>query len=331
MTSREALLKGLFRRQTEPSPAAQELYETFLKAFNPEKSRFKDRGWQAAFKKQVEEHAEALKQELDRHHEKEDSMVGQFWKAIKKSLVEVSFARTASISSLLRIAAQELMASGGFVWAPRDIKFEKHIILKGHRVRWEGQDFGGQYRVEFKNNRGDPMGALIFENSTEFENEWNVRTANFRLNEKRVGVRFGDFLAALDEQNRVAIPLRNIQQTEKYLGHKIAEGTEDGEWGFDYIERETRIGSSPVLRVIESFNLESEAHGVYMSYSLSPDGKAFYRRALKKYPNYNTDRTEAQKATDMIMKNLATRVRGPQEGLGKVMQRVRSKVLEGIM
>jgi len=348
---KQALFKELFRHRTEPSPVAQALYDTFLKAYNPEKNRFKDQGWQEAFKKQVSQDAENLQKELDQHLGERTGMLGQFWKAVKKALpLEVVYKpQIACISTLLRKTAQELTASGGYTRAPRDIEFEHHLVRKDDQVRWEGRDFGGQYRVEFKTDRGQTMGYLVYDSRNEFEDEWEVRTADYHLNSLRDGMRWGEFLSALDEQHQNAIPLRNIERTEKYLGRKIAAGTEDGECGFEYVEETRRIGllndedmspgqqinaylgSSSVHRVIEAFNLESEAHGIYMSYALSPNGKASYRRALKKFPGYNTDRREAEKAADMIMKNLKFRVRGPQENLGQVLNRVRQKVLEGIL
>lgn len=341
MDDREALFEGLFKRRPEPSPTAQELYETFLKAYNPEKKRFKDQGWQDTFKKQVVEHAEELKRELDQHRDEGESMSGQFWKAVKRLLpLEVAYQRTAPISSFIRKAAAALTASGGYVRAPRDIEFEHHLVREGDQVRWEGHDFGGQYRIKFKTDRGQTMGYLVYESNDEFEKEWGIRTADYHLNGLQNGMRWGEFIAALDEQHQNQIPLRNIERTEKYLGRKIAAGTEDGKWGFEYVEEETReamsseqiyFGSSSVHRVIEAFNLESEAHGVYMSYALSPDGKATYRKVLKKFPDYNTDRREAEKATDMIMKNLKFRVRGPQENMGPMLERVRQKVLDGIL
>jgi len=268
MDDREALFEGLFKRRPESSPTAQELYETFLKAYNPEKKRFKDQGWQNKFKKQVAEHAEELKRELDQHRNEGESMSGQFWKAIKRLLpLEISYQRTAPISSFVRKAAAALTASGGYAQAPRDFEFDHHVIRKDDHVRWEGRDYGGQYRVKFKTDRGQTMGYLIYDSSAEFEKEWDIRTATYHLNGIQGGMRWGEFLAALDEQHQNEVPLRNIELTEKYLGRKIAAGTEDGKWGFEFIEEETReamsfeqqtyFASSSVHRVIEAFNLES--------------------------------------------------------------------------
>ena len=170
------------------------------------------------------------------------------------------------------------------------------------------------------------MGYLVYDSSKEFEDEWNVRTSACLLSDRRDGFSWGDYLEIRDNQCRDAIHLAEVKRT-----HFVEDDYSD----FDLRLINTWNRKTPLLvmakRMVDDAFLDSNAQSIYMSYALSPDGKAHYRKVLKKFPGYNTDRKEAERAVDEIMKNLRFRVRGPAENLDAVLERVRRKVLDGIL
>jgi hypothetical protein len=77
---------------------------------------------------------------------------------------------------------------------------------------------------------------------------------------------------------------------------------------------------------------ESVAQGVYMKFTQAPEGKRHYQMVLQKYPKYNENRKEAEKATAEIMAEIKKRLKIKDKSLDpqKLMQSIETKVLEGI-
>lgn len=74
------------------------------------------------------------------------------------------------------------------------------------------------------------------------------------------------------------------------------------------------------------------AHSIYLKYMSSPKGSEVVEATLKKYPKYNLDRKEAQKATEEIMCDIKKRLKISDSNLDldRLFESIKSKVLAGI-
>jgi len=91
------------------SPLAQKLFDVFKNAYNPDKRRFKDRGWRETFRRSVAEYAHDLKKEMPQSRSSE-GLMGAFWRSVKEVMpLEVAYSKYSSVGQTLRKIADELL------------------------------------------------------------------------------------------------------------------------------------------------------------------------------------------------------------------------------